>query len=110
MEAEKARKYCSVYVFLFGKPAWEIDMEGRDFDDAMADELRELGKELAVRLEHASALTKTLLRAGWSGSGTLYDVYFSKDTTLEDAEAELRALGVDMKEITIEEEEWEREE
>jgi hypothetical protein len=102
-------KTCSFSVFLFGKPAWEMELEGREADAQMAEEMKELGGQLKEQLEHCSGLTRKLLGAGWSGSGGLYDINFYKDTTIEDARAELEALGIDSRDIDIFEEEDEEE-
>ena len=105
----EARKASNITIFLFGKPAWELDLEGRDADREMVDELGRLGDELKSRLDYISGLTKTLLENGWSGSGGLYDIYFRKDVAVEEARVELERLGVETRGLDIEEEEPEEE-
>jgi hypothetical protein len=85
-----------VSIFLFGKPAWEIDgLEGGDLDDALIEQIRAKGKELNESLDHAADLLTKLRRKGWEGSGTLYDVSLFKDVSLGVARKELSELGLD---------------
>ncbi len=64
-----------VSVFLFGKPAWEIEgFEGGELNEAMIERIR---------------------KKGWEGSGTLYDVSLFKDTLLGEARRELADTGLD---------------
>ena len=94
-----------VSVFLFGKPAWEIErLEGSDIDVELLDEVASCGQELDKRLARAAQMGKQLLARGWSGSGGLYDIDFHKATSLKAAEEELRALGIESDEISIREE------
>jgi hypothetical protein len=67
----KARKTCSIAVFLFGKPAWELDLENYDVNAEMVQALENLGDELKERLHYASNTTKKLMENGWTGQGGL---------------------------------------
>ena len=83
-------------VFLFGKPAWEINgFEGADLDDELIGRIREKGKDLNESLNEAADILKKLLQNGWNGTGTLYDVSLFKDISLGEARKELAQLGLD---------------
>jgi hypothetical protein len=98
-------------LWLFGKPAWEIErLEGSDVDVRLLDEIAQLGEEFSARLKHVSEIGRKLLNAGWDGYGLLYDLDFMKDITLEEAKAELKALGIDENEVSLTEEEIEEDE
>ena len=85
-----------VNTFLFGKPAWEIDgLEGAELSAALVEEIRKKGAELNKNLgESAEALTR-LMKKGWTGTGTLYDVSLFKDVSLGEAHRELVGMGLD---------------
>jgi hypothetical protein len=95
----------TVSVFLFGKPAWEIDgLEGSPVDPQLLSAIASCGQELSRRLARAAELGKKLLMKGWEGYGLLYEVEFFKAVTLKDAEEELKALGIEPDEVSIREE------
>jgi len=94
-------------LFLFGKPEWEIENLG----EASASELREKGEELRERLHRIAEIVEKLEDAGWERAGaTPYDIIFYKDITAEEAEKELRQLGIDPEEVGLTEIEEEEEE
>jgi hypothetical protein len=109
-EVVRRNKTCEISVYLFGKPAWELDLEGEDANVQMAMSVRALGDELKERLYHASDILTKLVDNGWSGSGTLYDIYLFKDITVAEAEKELSGLGIDPGSVNIREDEWDDEE
>ena len=96
-------------LFLFGKPAWELDME-----EASAEEIRKKGDEIKERLYRIAEIMEKLERAGWERySASLYSISFYKEINEEEAKEELRRLGIDPEEVSlmeIEEEEEEAEE
>lgn len=94
----------SISLYLFGKPEWEIDTE-----KAKPAEFKKLGEELKARLERAAEIIEKLEKAGWKRSGGLYDISFYKKAKIEDVKKELKELGINEKEISIEED-WEEEE
>ena len=95
----------TVSVFLFGKPAWEIDgLEGSPVDPQLLSAIASCGQELSRRLTRAAELGKKLLVRGWEGYGLLYDVEFYKAVTLKGAEDELKAMGIEPDEVSIREE------
>lgn len=95
----------TVSVFLFGKPAWEIDgLEGSPVDLALLSAIASCGQELSKRLARVAEVGKKLVVRGWEGYGLLYDVEFYKAVTLKDAEEELKALGIEPDEVSIKEE------
>jgi hypothetical protein len=100
---EKTEATSEVSIFLFGKPAWEIELEGADVDAGMADTFETLGKELNERLRWIAEVTRKLLRNEWEGSGGLYDIYFYKPIPVERAKAELTHLGVNPDDVNLEE-------
>jgi len=94
-----------VSVFLFGKPAWEIErLEGAEVTPELLDQVAKCGQELDVRLARAAELGKKLLGRGWEGIGLLYEIDFYKAVTLKECEKELNALGIEAGEVSIREE------
>src|SRR5579863_9053504 len=92
----------TVSVFLFGKPAWEIEgLEGSPVDLELLGAISLCGQELHRRLTRAAELGKKLVVKGWEGCGLLYEVEFYKAVTLKDAEEELKALGIEPDEVSI---------
>jgi hypothetical protein len=94
-----------VSVFLFGKPAWEIGLEGATVDLELLGAIVSCGQELDRWLTRVAEFGKKLLDKGWDGSGALYDIDFYKAISLKDAEKELQALGIEPDEVTIREDE-----
>jgi hypothetical protein len=95
----------TVSLFLFGKPAWEIEgLEGSPVDLELLSAIASCGQELSRRLTRAAELGKKLVVKGWEGYGLLYDVEFYKSATLKDAEEELKGLGIEPDEVSIREE------
>jgi hypothetical protein len=85
-----------ISVFLFGKPAWEIEgFEGGELNEALIEQIRKKGKELNQNLDEAADTLKQLLNNGWKGTGTLYDVSMFKDSSLGEARRELAKMGLD---------------
>jgi hypothetical protein len=96
----------TISVFLFGKPAWEIErLEGSPIDLELLGAIAACGQELSKRLARAAEVGRRLVAGGWEGVGLLYDVEFYKAVTLRDAEEELKALGIEPNEVSIREEE-----
>ncbi len=92
-------------VFLFGKPAWEIeDLEGGELTPELIDQIRNTGDKIKNSLDQTASVLTKLLRNGWSGSGGLYDVDMHKDVTLDEAQRELITLGIDPTEVNLMEE------
>jgi hypothetical protein len=106
----KGTKMCNVTVFLFGKPSWEMNLEGQDADEEMVRAIASLADELNERLNFASAMTRKLIENGWTGQGGLYDIWLYKEQSLEQTEDELTKLGIDLRGVDIHEEEWPLEE
>jgi hypothetical protein len=97
--------FVTISLFLFGKPAWEIDrLEGSDVDPELLNEIAACGQELKKRLTRAAEIGKRLLDKRWAGSGGLYDIDFYKAVSLKDAEEELKSLGIEPDEVSIREE------
>jgi hypothetical protein len=95
----------SVSVFLFGKPAWEIEgLEGLPVDLELLSEIASCGQQLSMWLKRAAEIGRRLLGGGWEGNGLLYDMEFYKEISLKDAEEELKALGIEPDEVSIWEE------
>ena len=104
-EPSRGKPLVTVSVFLFGKPAWEIErLEGSPIDLDLLNEIASCGQVLSTRLARAAELGRRLVDSGWEGVGLLYEIDFYKEVTLEDAEAELRALGIAPDEVSIREE------
>lgn len=104
-EPGRGKPLVTISVFLFGKPAWEIDrLEGSPVDLELLDEIASCGQELSRRLARATELGKKLVEGGWEGVGLLYDIDFYKTISLKDAEEELKVLGIEPDEVSIREE------
>ena len=110
MSVAESTRETEVLVWLFGKPAWELDIEGVDVTEGMADEIELEGKELQARLSRAAQVVRKLVKSGWEGSGGLYDLSLYKAIPLEQAEKELADLGISVDEVNLEELEPEFEE
>jgi hypothetical protein len=101
-------KSSRIGLYLFGKPAWELDgLESQEIKQSFADQLERLGDELRNRLRESARVLRLLIGKGWSAYGGLYDIDFVKDLPKEDAAAEVKELGLD---LDVEEEEYEKEE
>lgn len=104
-EPDRGKPLVTVSVFLFGKPAWEIErLEGSPVDLELLNEVAVCGRDLDTRLARAAELGKKLVEKGWEGVGRLYDIDFYKSVSLRDAEDELKALRIEPDEVTIKEE------
>ena len=99
------RRMTHITVFVYGKPAWEMDLENQDVDERMIQALENLGIELKERLHYISRMRKLMVDNGWTGEGGLYDISFYKDCSVEEAKTELKTLGIDPRGMDIEEEE-----
>ncbi len=110
MSVVESSRETQVTVWLFGKPDWELDIEGVDVTEEMAGEIERKGEELQTRLCRDAKIIRKLVKSGWEGSGGLYDLWFSKPIPLEQAEKELADLGISGDEVTLEELEIEFEE
>jgi hypothetical protein len=97
-------------IFLFGKPAWEIDgLEGGDIDFTTLEKIEALGKQLHAHLQWSAKVARELLDHGWDAYGGLYDLDFYKPIPEELARKELEELGLNPDELNLEEEEFEDE-
>ena len=95
-----------VNVWLFGKPAWELEIEKK----VDVKEIRAKGEELKIRLELAADILEKLEKAGWELSGTLYNVYCyspKKYKTEEECVKALKDLGIDPEDVNIQEMDYE---
>lgn len=91
-----------IWIHLFGKPEWEMDLE-----KAKAKDFEELGKKLFDRLKWVSQIILKLEANNWERSAGLYDIHYYKETTLKKAKSELKKNGICEKEVNIEEVKWE---
>jgi hypothetical protein len=93
----------NVIVPLFLNPGQEMEEGG----PVKAQQLRDLGQNLHDRLAKAAAILETLTRAKWDSQVGLYDIYLTHPDvhTHDQALQEMRALGVNPKDVTIDE--WE---
>ncbi len=91
-----------ISLYLFGKPEWELDL-----DKAEPEEFRRFADSLRERLYRAAEIIEKLDKNGWERSGALYDICFYKKVKREDAERELKELGIKEDEIYLLEEEEE---
>jgi len=84
---------------LFGNPGHELD-EGAP---ANSKDLRALADAMRERLYQAADWLDKLTDDGWSGSYAMFDVILThaQVTTREQAEARLRAVGMDPAQLLI---------
>lgn len=87
----------TIDIWLFGKPEWEMD-----FDDATPQDIKDLGENLRVRLTRISEIVEKLENNGWDRDAGLYNLYLHKDIKKELVGVELEKLGIDEKEVRIE--------
>lgn len=101
----RGRPLVTASVFLFGKPAWEIEnLEGSPVDLELLSSIASCGQVLAGRLARTAEIGRKLVASGWEGYGLLYEVEFYKSSTMREAEEELRALGIEPDEVSLREE------
>lgn len=99
------RPLTTVSVFLFGKPAWEIDgLEGSPIDLQLLAAVANCGQELSRRLTRASEIGRKLVSGGWEGFGLLYDMEFYKEVGMREAEDQMKAMGIEPDEVAMREE------
>ena len=95
---------------LFGKPSWEMNIEGGNATPKM---LREKAAELKERLERAADALEKLDMNGWDleeAYGSIYSLDLYKDVTIDEAKKELKQLGLEYLIENLEEEELEEDE
>jgi len=81
-------------LFLYWKPCPDMDIEGEEnFDPKI---LRKQADFLKKHLEETAQTLEKLKKAGWDYSGGLYDIHCFKDISIEEAEKELKELGIDI--------------
>lgn len=86
--------------WLFGKPAWEMDIDGKKIDPQM---LKDKGEELKQRLDDAANVIKVL---EVTFEGALYDMRASLSCKTEDEARQLiKDKGLDPEDFSYLEEE-----
>jgi hypothetical protein len=102
-----------VSLFLFSKPAHELDKEGEEITGA---DVRALAEEMHQRLLKTAEAIEKLTAHGWEATMMLYDVALSHPYINTEAEARDRIadLGLDPEHFCFmefeDEEEWDEEE
>jgi len=95
----------SLSIYLYGKPNWELPIEGINHLDPII--IREHGKELQARLNHIADVVEKLQLEGWQLSecyGAIYNLdFYKEEITLKQARQELKDLGIDLRSIYLEE-------
>ncbi len=89
-------------IHLFGKPAWEIDVEGCDLNPDIIKEIDQLATNLHNRLKNTAKLLKLFLDKQWEGMGGLYDITIYKNAETPE---EALALCKELRQILSEYEE-----
>ncbi len=88
-------KIVEINIFLFGKPAWEIEnFEGNNLEKNFSFTLKALGDKLKERLYKIAEIHEKLIDNGWEATGGLYTIKYTKNTTKKEAEKELEKLGI----------------
>lgn|SRR3989344_9141527 len=90
-------------LFLYGKPAWDMDIEGEE--DIDPEILKEQGDYLKEHLHAIAGIVKKLKSAGWECCGTLYTLEFYNEEIRSKKEAlkELKRLDIDQDIFSLEE-------
>lgn len=87
----------TIDIWLFGKPEWEMDL-----DKATPQDLKDLGENLRDRLGRISEIVEKLENNGWDRGAGLYNLYLYKGIKKELVRDELEKLGIEEKEVNIE--------
>ena len=95
-------KMINISIWLYGKPSWDLPIEGKKEIDPKILKLH--GEHLKKHLFNVAEILKKLKSKGWNCYGTLYTLDFSKEkTTKAEAKKELKELKIDLKLVNIEE-------
>lgn len=86
-----------ISIWLYGKPEWEIE----NLDKITGEQLKEHGKELMKRLNYIGDIAIKLEKNEWSRGAGLYDLYFYKDISIDEAKKELIKLEIDVEKINL---------
>ncbi len=81
------------------------ELRGGDVTPELLQKIEALGEELQGRLQWVARTGSLLLDHGWDGYGLLYDMEFLKQIPIGQAEEELKAIGLNLDELNLEEEE-----
>jgi len=103
---KKEEKMTEFWLFLYGKPAWDMELE-KELDKKFSDILRETGDRHKEWLHEAANIYDKLFENGWTAHGTLYDIIFYKDISIDDAKKELMEIGLEEYIDNLEESEYE---
>jgi hypothetical protein len=84
----------TISLWLFGKPAHELNAEGEAVEPA---QIRALAQDIHDRLDTVADALEKLTAAGWDGSVALYDIHLSHPyiDTEADARTKVEDLGLD---------------
>lgn len=93
----------SVNLFLFGKPAQELDKEG---ESITANDILGLDRTIHARLQTVADAIKRLTADGWDTTMNVYDLSFfhPEVTTVREAKKRLRGLHLELDDFQIHEE------
>lgn len=81
-------------LWLYGKPAWDMELE-RELDKDFSNMLRSVGDNRKEWLHKVADIYDKLINNGWEPYGTLYDIDFYKNISVEEAEEEFKKLGLE---------------
>ena len=98
--AEKEEcKMINISLHLYGKPEWDLPVDDGVID---GDLLRAHGNELKEHLLKVADIFEKLKKNGWNGSLASYSLeLYKEDITKQEAEKELKRLGISLKDINI---------
>jgi len=89
-------KSVQIVLHLFSKPAWEFEeLEQGELDEKFSEKIRNKADELKQWLYEVAGIHETLVKNGWIAIGTLYNIIYHKDVSIEEAKKELRKLGLE---------------
>lgn len=97
----------TISIYLFGKPAQELNNEGEAIEAAP---IRQLGEQLHLRLNTIADALDKLTGAGWEASMGLYDVLLSHPYIDSEADARGRIEDLELDPDNFDFLEWEDEE
>jgi len=93
----------TIILGLYGKPNWDMDIEGKT--RIKPELLKYQGETIRERLDKVASIVEKLQNHGWKLSeayGSIYSLdYCNEHIIIEEAEDELRNLGIDLEDVEI---------
>ena len=91
-------------IFLYGKPSWDMPIEGKKYINPKI--FRKRGEALKEHLHNIAGMLEKLQSAGWKVSecyGAMYSPELCKEITKSEAKKELKKFGISENEVSMDE-------